>query len=148
MRPSTPRSARPYLTGTAALVAQHLTRRRTALNHAVFLRPLSTRVPRVIGYVRTTPGTDPEPVFARLRDYARRQDWHMGHELYDTTRDTPQESIGWLRARRLLHEGFADGVVVADRSHISDDDRAYLDEIEFIGERQCFTALLVPEAEL
>ncbi|QDY77423.1 hypothetical protein [Streptomyces qinzhouensis] len=148
MRPSTPRSSRPYLTGAAALVAQHLTRRRTALNQAVFLRPLSTRMPRVISYVRTTPGTDPDPVFTRLRGFARLHDWHVGHELYDTAGDTPQESIAWQRARRLMHEGFADGVVVPDRSHISGDDRAYLAEIEFVGERQCFTALLVPESEL
>jgi hypothetical protein len=123
-----------------------LKRLRDRLNEPVFtVRP--TRARRVVAYVRTWPGEAPDEAFETLRAEAARRGWKVGHELHDATGPlAPQQSPAWRQTRKLLHEGFADGVLALDRDHISADDHAYELELAFVAERQCFTALLRPEA--
>ncbi|MEU6932895.1 hypothetical protein AB0A05_27475 [Streptomyces sp. NPDC046374] len=111
--------------------------------HVSRIRP----VRRAVLYVRVLPGQDPEPTFVRLRAEAMRRGWQVGQELYDDGGpQAPQQSKSWLRVRKLCHEGFADGVLVHDRAHISKDDMEYVAELQYVSRRMCFTALLIPEA--
>ncbi|MGI5484952.1 hypothetical protein [Streptomyces lavendofoliae] len=120
---------------------------RERLNEPVFAYRSSVRARRVVVYVRTLPHQDPAPIFAALRTEATQRGWHVGHELHDAIGPAaPQQCPNWLLARKFMHEGFADGVLVQDRTHISRDDDEYRHELRFVAERQCFTALLMPEA--
>ncbi|MGW1887771.1 hypothetical protein [Streptomyces sp. NPDC001970] len=125
-----------------------LKRLRDELNAPVFAhRPRTRTQRRVVAYVRTLNGVDPAPVFQVLKQEATKRGWQVGRRLHDKTGPlAPQQSPGWLLARRLMHEGFADGVLVLDRSHISENDAEYEEELHFVADRHCFTALVVPEA--
>lgn len=122
-----------------------LKRLRERLNEPVFAhRPIRPR--RVIAYVRTLRGADSAPAFEVLAQEAAKRGWYVGHQFHDDTGPmAPQQSPRWVQARKLMHEGFADGVLVLDRSHISRDDSEYEIELTFVAECQCFTALVVPE---
>ncbi|MFJ2785643.1 MULTISPECIES: hypothetical protein [unclassified Streptomyces] len=123
-----------------------LQRRRKQCNQAV-LADAPARRRRLALYVRTMPGVDPESWFEPLRLEAARQGWKVGHEIHDDCGPlAPQQSPGWLRARKLQHEGYVDGVLIPDRSHISQDPAEYETELRFACERLCVTALLRPEA--
>ncbi|MDT0459163.1 hypothetical protein RM550_26180 [Streptomyces sp. DSM 41527] len=120
---------------------------RDRLNEPVFAYRPTARPRRVISYVRTRAGEDPTRLFEQLDREAARRGWHVGHRLHDDNgAAAPQQSPDWLRARRLMHEGFADGVLAPDRDHISRDDDQYQAELAFVADSQCFTALVVPEA--
>ncbi|MEU6708627.1 hypothetical protein [Streptomyces wuyuanensis] len=124
-----------------------LKRLRDELNSPVFAHRPRARTRRVVAYVRTLKGGDPAPLFQVLEDEASVRGWQVGHRLHDETGPlAPQRSPRWLQARKLMHEGFADGVLVLDRSHISDNDAEYETELNFVADRHCFTALVVPEA--
>ncbi|KOU53983.1 hypothetical protein [Streptomyces sp. WM6378] len=126
-----------------------LKRLRNALNEPALTFRSSVRPRRVVTYVRTLPDVDPKPMQALLRVEAARRGWEVRkwHELVDACGpQAPQACEQWLKARKLLHEGFADGVLVLDRSHISRNDPEYEVELRFVHERQCFTALVHPES--
>ncbi|MGA4960422.1 hypothetical protein [Streptomyces lavendulocolor] len=124
-----------------------LRRLREWLNEPVFAHRSSVRACRVVIYVRTLPAQNPSLIFTTLRTEATQRGWHVGHELHDAIgQAAPQQCPQWLQARKFMHEGFADGVLVKDRNHISSYDDEYRYELHFVAERQCFTALLVPEA--
>ncbi|WP_189765775.1 hypothetical protein [Streptomyces xanthochromogenes] len=126
-----------------------LRRLREALNEPAFTFHSKVRPRRVITYVQTTPGVDPKPLQDLLRAEAVRRGWEVRawQELVDRHGpQAPQASEQWRKARKLMHEGFADGVLVLDRSHISPDDAEYEVELWFVHQRQCFTALVNPES--
>jgi hypothetical protein len=126
----------------------YLKRLRERFNEPVFAHRPTKRPPHVVAYVRTVNGVDPAPVFDALGDEASKCGWHVGHRLHDETGLlAPQQCPNWLLARKLMHEGFADGVLVWDRSHISRDDAEYEIELNFVSDRQCFTALVVQRLE-
>ncbi|MGP3954278.1 hypothetical protein [Streptomyces sp. 7N604] len=107
-----------------------LMRLRERFNEPVFAHRPTTRPRRVVVYVRMLSGADPAPVFEVLEQEANRCGWQVGHLFHDETGPlAPQQSPGWLKARKLLHEGFADGVLFQDRSHINRDDAEYQTEL-------------------
>ncbi|MFJ4342596.1 hypothetical protein [Streptomyces sp. NPDC088915] len=125
--------------------AEHLQRLRISLNEQNFDHK-PTRGRRVCLYVRTLPKADPEPFFAPLRVEAARLGWQAGQEIHDSGGpQAPQQSAGWLRVRKLIHEGFADGVIAVNRFHISRDDGEYVAELRFVHERLGVTGLITPE---
>ncbi|MFD7015229.1 hypothetical protein [Streptomyces sp. NPDC059928] len=126
-----------------------LRRLREALNEPALTFRSRVRSRRVITYVRTMPGIDPAPLQELLRAEAKRRGWEVRawQELVDRCgQRAPQASDQWRKARKMLHEGFADGVLVLDRSHISRDDAEYEVELRFVHQRMCFTALVHPES--
>lgn len=116
---------------------------RAAVEH-----PGRARTLRVIAYAQPQPNGDPGPDHARLRSYAEGT-WQVKYEIHDEAPDDarpPQQRNGWLMARRLLHEGFADGVIAISRDVISPDDALYERELRWIGDQFSFVDLIIPES--
>ncbi|GHG06558.1 hypothetical protein ACFFSH_24620 [Streptomyces filamentosus] len=130
----------------------HQLRRR--LNHNGLTRAAEgTRAARVVLYVRTFHGEDPGPVFSQLQDIAARKGWAVAYLHHDqlpfggNPNVPPDEWPGWVAAKNQIKGGFADGVLVPNRHHISTDVAAYIRELEFVGYRNGFTWLLASESE-
>lgn len=125
--------------------ALRLMRLRQSLNEAAFThRPGRTR--RVVSFVRAPLDADVAPIFDELDAEAGRRGWTVSRRIRDTSDEAPQKSPGWLETRKVIYEGFADGVVTPSRDHISADDEKYEHEVRFVCERPGFVVLLMPEA--
>ncbi|MFE6066672.1 hypothetical protein [Streptomyces sp. NPDC056525] len=140
--------------GSAPPVGRRLHQLRRRLNHNGLTRAAEgTRAPRVVLYVRTFHGEDPSPVFSQLREEAARKGWAVTHLHHDqlpfgqNPNVPPDEWPGWVAARDQIKRGFADGVLVPNRHHISSDVPAYIHELEYIGYRSGFTWLLASESD-
>ncbi|WP_328485946.1 hypothetical protein [Streptomyces zaomyceticus] len=136
------------------LAGRHLHQLRRRLNHSGLARAAEgTRAPRVALYVRTFHGEDPAPVFAQLRNEAARRGWAVSRMFHDqlpfgqNANALPDEWPGWVAVRDQIKTGYADGVLVENRHHISSDAPSYITELEYIGHRTCFTWLLHPESD-
>ncbi|MCZ0981823.1 hypothetical protein O1L60_30915 [Streptomyces diastatochromogenes] len=135
-------------------VGRHLHQLRRSLNHAGLIRASEgTRSPRVVLYVRTFHGEDPEPLFSQLRQEAAKKNWLVAREHHDQlpfgqkSNMPPMQWPGWVATRDQIRSGFAEGVLVLNRHHISSDVTAYTQELEYIGHRNCFTWLLHSESD-
>ncbi|GEB60150.1 hypothetical protein GCM10017674_76330 [Streptomyces gardneri] len=140
--------------GSAPPAGRRLLQLRRRLNHNGLTRAAEgTRAPRVVLYVRTFHGEDPGPVFSQLREVTARKGWAVTHLHHDqlpfgqNPNVPPDEWPGWVAARDQIKRGFADGVLVPNRHHISSNATAYIQELEYIGYRNGFTWLLASESD-
>ncbi|MFD7334901.1 hypothetical protein ACFV98_02710 [Streptomyces violascens] len=80
---------------------------------------------------------------------ADRRGWAMTKVFIDPVGTLPpRQRKDWLMARKYVYEGYADGVIVLDRRHISAVEHEYVAELEFVCGRRGFVALVVPETDV
>ncbi|MFD6343609.1 hypothetical protein ACFWF9_02640 [Streptomyces roseolus] len=127
---------------------------RQRLNSSNLNRERNARKARKIAlYVRTVQGEDVAPIFDSLQREADRRQWRVARMFHDqaeldpAAHPVPEHWPGWRAVRDLIGSGQLDGVLVPDRTHISTNTAAYVNELEAISDRQGFTVLLVREAD-
>ncbi|MFI6055889.1 hypothetical protein ACIBCO_38165 [Streptomyces violascens] len=134
--------------GQRLRVGEALYRKRQRLNEPVLAeRPGRPR--RVAGYVLVTFGEATADVEQMLRMEADRRGWHMTRVFVDPASALPLDQRDhWQAARDYVLRGFADGLIVLHRRHISADDDEYVAELETVCGRRAFVTLVVPETEV
>ncbi|MFF3159321.1 hypothetical protein [Streptomyces sp. NPDC057910] len=131
--------------GQQPTAGELLFRKRQRMNDMA-LAGRACRRRRVAGYVQVTFGEAAADVEQMLRMEAMRRGWHMTRVFVDPAGTLPpMQRKDWLMVRRYVHEGFADGVIVLNRRHISPDADEYLAQLTFLCGRPAFVALVVPE---
>ncbi|MFB7424734.1 hypothetical protein ACFC0K_15825 [Streptomyces hydrogenans] len=127
---------------------------RQRLNSFGLTRERNIRPDRAIAlYVRTVRGEDVTPIFETLKREAGRRHWRVARMFHDqaeldpAAHPVPEHWPGWRAVRDLIGRGQLDGVLVPDRTHISTNTAAYVNELKAIAERQGFTALLLRETD-
>lgn len=134
--------------GKIPTTGERLRALRQRLNDPVLAeRPHRQR--KVAGYLQALPGQATADVEATLRMDADRRGWDMTKVFIDPVGTLPPvRRDEWLLARKYVYEGYADGLVVLDRRHISADEHEYIAELEFVCGRWGFVALVVPETDV
>ncbi|MFB6583346.1 recombinase family protein [Streptomyces sp. NPDC056402] len=121
--------------------------RQNMLTEATHALRRNGRTPRVALYVCTRSlGLDAEEQFALLRAIAVRRAMRVGAEFTDGHGPSAVEQrLGLLKALDQVRQGFVDGILCPDFSHIS----PHLDEYERVlrttAQRRWFVALGSPE---
>ncbi|MFE0640140.1 hypothetical protein [Streptomyces sp. NPDC058877] len=101
---------------------------------------------RVVLYVKTLPGEDPEPHFQQLRAKAAGRKWAVRCTIHDDSGEiVPTQSAAWNELMKALAGGFARGVLAPTYRHISVDEAYYETALYGVHKHRCFTSLLVPE---
>ncbi|MCZ0978647.1 hypothetical protein O1L60_03770 [Streptomyces diastatochromogenes] len=121
---------------------KHLERLRKELNDDALLGRSGGRV---VLYVKTLPGLDPNPHFEELSTKARSRGWTVHMKIHDDAGGIQTDSEAWGELMAALHGGLAQGVLAPSYHHISMDKVRYANALKEIAELRCFTSLLVPE---
>ncbi|MFJ3365769.1 hypothetical protein [Streptomyces anthocyanicus] len=99
----------------------------------------STRQLRLVAYVSTRPGVGGDAHrdgdLARVRVMAEARGHYIGHYVSDQLGpQAPSRRPGWQEARRLVQQGFADGIACLDRYAISAHNDEYELEVRWLAE--------------
>ncbi|MGW5732899.1 MULTISPECIES: hypothetical protein [Streptomyces] len=137
---------------TKPAVHRHLFLRRLRTDYnvnALERLPNPARPRRIVTYAITDANGNADRSLTEVRDLVASLGYDVVREVTDPNLRplrAPQDRDGWAKARRLVHQGRADGIAVVDRNAVSSHDDKYEEEIRWIGQRPGLLLLVMPEA--
>ncbi|WP_371591216.1 hypothetical protein [Streptomyces sp. NBC_00470] len=109
-------------------------------------RPEPPKRRRQVRYVAYALTANPTDDLDRVRRHVSEAGATVKYELTDVDpHNTPQDRPGWAKACRLVASGRADGIAVANRTAISEDDDAYRAVVTWLGTRPALLLVVTPE---
>ena len=132
----------PRISVDPALRLRHL--RRSYNDHVKELFPGSSHS-RLVSYVIRPPGADASGVQSRLREMAEARGRHVIYDITDTIACDLRVREGYAEAIDMIYRGRADGLVIPDMATITADYAEYEQQVRWLGERNAFLYLLLPE---
>ncbi|QHC26372.1 hypothetical protein [Streptomyces sp. GS7] len=135
---------RPRVSVDPALRLRHL--RKSYNDHVkeLFAGPSHRRL---VSYVIRPPGADASAVQSQLRELAETRGRHVIYDITDTTACDLRRREGYAKAISMIYAGRADGLVIPDMATITADYAHYEQQVRWLGERNAFLYLLIPEGQ-
>ncbi|NEA20200.1 hypothetical protein [Streptomyces halstedii] len=119
---------------------------RRAFYESAFAAIGTGREARVATYVRAVPGTDVEAAHALLAQYTQEQRWRVSRERFTDPPAglPPGRRPALIGACRHAGSGYADGILVSDRTALPAADETYESYLRWLHDRFAFIAFLPP----